>query len=90
MDLNINMTMNLSEKDISNIIKAYLVNQGYKVNGEVDFSVGEKYVGCGMDEYSVTYFKGAKVSVVITGKEIQNERSKCNVQEPYTYGNVLY
>lgn len=63
MDLNVNMTLNLSEKDVSAIIRDYIESQGYALTGKVNFIVSNRIEGFGMMEHNVTHFDGVNVSV---------------------------
>ena len=63
MEIKKNITINLSEDDVKQIIVDYLKREGYEVVvSDVSLSVGSRIKGYGMGEYSVEYFKGAYVN----------------------------
>ena len=60
MEIKKNITIELSEKDVKEIIADYLQKEGYRVVSEdVKLSVGQKLEGYMMDEHYVSYFEGA-------------------------------
>lgn len=60
MEIKKNITIELSENDVKEIITDYLNREGYNVSSkDVELSVGQKLQGYMMDEHYVTYFKGA-------------------------------
>lgn len=60
------ITINLSEDDVKEIIADYITQNGYKATSkDVKFSVGERYEGYGCGEYIVHYFEGATVRIKI-------------------------
>lgn len=62
MEIKKNITIELSENDVKEIITLYLKNEGYIVTPDnVDLSVGSRIKGFGMGEYEETYFKAAYV-----------------------------
>lgn len=62
MDIKKNITIELSENDVKEIIKDYLKKEGYSVSlGDVSLSVGTRLEGFGRAEHPVEYFKGAFV-----------------------------
>jgi len=63
MGLDIKMTLTLSEETINDIIKEYIINQGYKMEGKISFKIGSRCEGYGMAEQEVVYFEGASVPV---------------------------
>ena len=63
-DMNIkkNITIELSEDDVKEIIASYLKNEGYVVTSDnVNLSVGSRITGFGMGECKEVYFKAAYV-----------------------------
>lgn len=63
MDIKKNITIELSENDVKEIIEYYLNSDGYNVTVDnINFSVGVKTEGFGMGEYDVYYFKAAYVN----------------------------
>jgi hypothetical protein len=63
MEIKENITINLSEEDVKEIIVDYLNKKGYKVKSDnVKLSIGSRLEGYGMMEHEVTYFKGAYVN----------------------------
>ncbi len=63
MEIKKNITINLSEDDVKQVIADYLKREGYDVTtNDVSLSVGSRIEGYGMGEYSVEYFKGAYVN----------------------------
>lgn len=64
MNINKNITINLSEDDVNEIIADYCNKNGYKVKpDDVTLSIGSHYVGFGTGEHMEHYFAGAKVNV---------------------------
>lgn len=62
MEIKKNITIDLSENDVKEIIADYLKREGYKVTTEdVNLSIGSKTKGYGMGEYEEYYFKAAYV-----------------------------
>ena len=62
MTIKKNITIELSESDVKEIIADYLNKEGYKITADdVKLDVGTTTQGYGMGEYEVTYFKGAYV-----------------------------
>lgn len=62
MEIKKNITIELSENDVKDIIVDYLKREGYAVTAkDVRLSVGQKLEGYMMDEHYVTYFEGAFV-----------------------------
>lgn len=61
------ITIELKEDEVKKIIAHYLTaNDGFKVKPEdVTLQIGTKCIGYGMDEHSVTYFKGAIIKTEI-------------------------
>ncbi len=58
-----NITINLSEDDVKQVIVDYLKRKGYEVtNNDVRLSVGSRSEGYGMSERKANYFKGAYVN----------------------------
>ena len=58
------ITITLSENDVKTIVAEHLKNEGYSVDvDKVILSVGNKWVGYGMDEHQVPYFKECTVSL---------------------------
>lgn len=63
MNIKKNITINLSEEEVKQIIAEYLYNEGYKVRADdVTLSVGSRLEGYGMAEHEVHYFKGAYIN----------------------------
>lgn len=57
-----NITIELSEKDVKEIIADYLNKEGYKITvDDISFSVGSRIEGYGMGEHEVNYFKAAYI-----------------------------
>lgn len=64
MNINKNITINLSEDDVKEIIADYCDKNGYKVKpDDVTLSIGSRCVGYGPAEHMQNYFAGAKVKV---------------------------
>lgn len=62
MEITRNITIELSEMDVKQIIAGYLCKKGYAVEpNDVNLSVGSRLEGYGMSEHQVNYFKGAYV-----------------------------
>lgn len=60
MEIKKNITIELSENDVKEIIVDYLKREGYEVKvGDVDCSVGTRCEGFGRSETYIHYFKGA-------------------------------
>lgn len=58
MNIENKITITLTENDLKEIVAEYLTEKGYKVTTDnVTLSVGNKWVGFGMDEHQVTFFK---------------------------------
>lgn len=56
------ITIELSEKDVKEIIADYLIKDGYPVTADdVTLSSGSRIEGYGLDEHEVNYFKAAYV-----------------------------
>lgn len=64
MNIKKNITINLSEDDVKEIIAEYCIKNGYKVNAEdVEVSINSRYVYLGGIGHMEHYFAGAKVNV---------------------------
>lgn len=64
MNINKNITINLSEDDVKEIIADYCNKNGYKVKpDDVTLSIGSRCVGFGPGEHMKHYFAGAEVKV---------------------------
>ena len=62
MEIKKNITIELSESDVQQIIADYLNKDGYDVTPtDVSLSVGQRLEEYGLMEHSVEYFKGAFV-----------------------------
>lgn len=62
MNIKKNITIELSENDVKEIIADYLNREGYGVTvDDVSLSVGSRIEGFGIGEYEVNYFKAAYV-----------------------------
>ena len=62
MEIKKNITIELSENDVKEIITDYLKREGYGVTVDnVSFSVGSRLEGYGYGEHEVSYFKAAYV-----------------------------
>ena len=62
MQIKKNITIELSEKDVKEIISNYLNKEGYKVSvDDISLSVGSRIEGYGLNEMEVNYFKAAYV-----------------------------
>lgn len=58
MNIEKKITITLSESDVKKIVAEYLTREGYRVtSNDVSLEVGNKWVGYGMDEHQVPYFK---------------------------------
>ncbi len=63
MEIKKNITIELSETDVKEIIADYLKREGYKVTPDnVNLSVASRIEGFGMAEHSVNYFKAAYIN----------------------------
>lgn len=63
MEIKKNITINLSEDDVKQIIVEYVKREGYEVSiKDVHLSIGSRIEGFGMAERPVYYFKGCNVS----------------------------
>lgn len=63
MEIKKNITINLSENDVKQVIADYLKREGYDVTvNDVSLSVGSRIEGYGMTEHEINYFKGAYVN----------------------------
>lgn len=64
MNIKKNITINLSEDDVKEIITEYCIKNGYDVNTEdVNLLVCKRSVGYGPMEHDEWSFAGAKVNV---------------------------
>ena len=64
MNINKNITINLSEDDVKEIIAKYCNKNDYKVKpDDVTLSIGSRCVEFGPGEHMRHYFAGAKVKV---------------------------
>lgn len=62
MEIKKNITIELSESDVKEIIASYLKNEGYAVTSDnVNLSIGLRIKGFGMGEYEEAYFKAVYV-----------------------------
>lgn len=62
MKISKNITIELSEKDVQEIIATYLQENGYKVSSDdVMLSIASKTEGHHTNEHTVHYFKGAYI-----------------------------
>lgn len=62
MEIKKNITIELSENDVKEIIVDYLKREGYAVSiDNVSLSVGSRIEGYGIGEHEVNYFKAAYV-----------------------------
>lgn len=62
MQIKKNITIELSEKDVKEIIADYLNKEGYKITvDDVSLSVGSRIEGYGMGEHEVNYFEAAYI-----------------------------
>lgn len=58
MNIEKKITITLSEKDVKEIVSAYLKKEGYDVPVQnVALVIGTRWEGYGMDEHQVAYFK---------------------------------
>ena len=65
MEIKKNITINLSENDVKEIITDYLKREGYDVTvNDVTLSIGSRCEGYGDAEHEVNYFKGVYVNYV--------------------------
>ena len=63
MNIKKNITINLSEDEVKQVIADYLIREGYDVTAkDVSLSVGTRSEGYGMAEHDVTYFKGCYIN----------------------------
>ena len=63
MEIKKNITINLSEDDVKQVIADYLKREGYDVTvNDVSLSVGSRIEGYGTAEHEVNYFKGAYIN----------------------------
>ena len=61
-----NVTVELSEKDLKQIIAEHMKNEGFDALPEnVSFNVGTRLTGCYRDEHEETYLKGCTVNCVM-------------------------
>lgn len=62
MEIKKNITIELSENDVKEIIADYLKREGYAVTvNDVSLSAGSRIEGYGIGEHEVNYFKAAYV-----------------------------
>ena len=62
MEIKKNITIELTEDDVKEIIVNYLMRDGYDVTvDDIRLSVGSRLEGFGMMEHPVNYFEGAYV-----------------------------
>lgn len=68
MNIDNKITITLSEEDVKECVAKYISsNCGYQVKPEnISFNVSSKWVGYGLDERQVCYFKGC--TAVVNGK----------------------
>ena len=60
MEIKKNITIELSENDVKEIITEYLKREGYTATvDDVRLSVGSRLEGYGVAEHPVNYFEGA-------------------------------
>lgn len=70
MDIEENVTINLSTNDIKEILVDYLRKQGFSAtHADIRFNIGKELVGYGAGEYEVAAFKGAAVKCKKKGCE---------------------
>jgi hypothetical protein len=62
MQIDMDITANLSPSDVENIIKDYLGRQGYEVDS-VTIKMDKKSVGYGPNEHDETVFNGIEAKV---------------------------
>jgi hypothetical protein len=63
MNINMNMTVTLSENDLSEIIRLHLLKEGLVMKGKIKVNVGTRSEGYGPGERDVPYFGGISVDV---------------------------
>ena len=62
MEIKNNITIELTEEDVKEIIAKHLKFEGYNVkSSDVKLSVGSRIEGYGMSEHEVNYFRGCYV-----------------------------
>lgn len=63
MNIKKNITINLSEDDVKEIIAEYCNKNGYKVKPEdISLSISKRCIGYGPGEHDEWFFAGAKVT----------------------------
>lgn len=63
MEIKKNITINLSDDDVKEIIVDYLKREGYDITtNDVSFSISSRCEGYGTAEHNVSYFKGACIN----------------------------
>ena len=63
MDIKKNITIELSDLDLKEIIVEYLKQKGHNVcPKDIKFLYGSKLEGFGMNQHSVEHFEGARVT----------------------------
>ena len=60
------ITIELSQKDLKEIISDYIAKQGYKAEN-VEFSYGKRLEGYGMMEREMPYFDGCSIKATKVG-----------------------
>lgn len=64
MEIKRNITINLSESELKEIVAKHLKDEGYNADAEnVKFNVSRHLEGFGMGEHEVLNFDGCKVEV---------------------------
>ena len=69
MKVNMTKTVSFSEEDIKELVKTYLEQEGYDVEGEVHVSVRSRCTGYGYDEH-VEYFLDS-VSAKVVDRDVK-------------------
>lgn len=69
MEITRTLTVNLSPEEIAEIIKEYLVKEGFDVNvNDIEFIAKHGCEGYGASEYYVTKFTGCEVTCKLKTK----------------------
>lgn len=62
MNINMNITANLTPEDVNEIVKNYLENQGYSVE-TIKAKIGKRTIGHQMNEYEESFFEGMEAKI---------------------------
>ena len=64
MKVNMTKTVSFSEEDIKELVKTYLGQEGYDIDGEVHINIKNRCTGYGMDEHYEYFLDSVSAKVV--------------------------